>query len=380
MINYGKHFIDKKDLNGVISVLKSDHLTQGKRIDLFEKKLIKKFKCDYSAVVSSGTAALHLSSLALKWKKGDTVICSPITFVAAANCILYSAARPLFVDIDIKNFNIDLNKIELILKKKKRIKAIIATDFAGNPCDWKNLNYLSRKYDFKLVNDNCHAIGAKYYGRIDYATQFSDLVCHSYHPVKSITTGEGGAVLSNNQELITKIKILRTHGILKNFERTKTPWLSKMVELGYNYRLSDISASLGITQLEKIEKFLNKRKRIANIYFKELKNICEIQFQEIEKQNEHAFHLFPVLINFKKIKKTRSDMFKYFLKNGIVLQVHYLPIYSHFFYKKKFNIMKKDFPNSEKFYNEEVSLPIFYTLKEIEVYKIVRLLKNFIYK
>ena len=231
MISYGAHHIDKEDIASVVSVLKSSSLTTGVQVENFEKSLNKYFQCKGSAVVSSGTAALHITGRVLGWCKGDIVITTPITFVATVNAILYSGASPDLVDIDMNTYGIDLNLLEKRIiyykNRNKKVKAVIIVDYAGRPCDWEGLKWLSNKYGFQLVNDNCHAMGSNYKGRSDYATKYADIATHSYHPVKNFTTGEGGAILSNNYEYIKKAKILRSHGL--NYERKKN--LNKYYDL-----------------------------------------------------------------------------------------------------------------------------------------------------
>lgn len=380
MIRYGRQFLDKNDIKGVVSVLKSDFLTQGKTSSILERDICAKFHTKAGCVVSSGTAALHLVSKVLNWKAKDLIICSPITFVATANSIIYSEASPLFVDIDPNTFNLcpDKTEYELRKDKKKKIRAIIATDYAGNPCNWKDFRFLANKYNLSLVNDNCHAIGAKYNNDISYAAKYADLVCHSYHPVKNITTGEGGAVISNNLSLVKKIKILRNHGLYKKNTPSFIPDPGKMVSLGYNYRLSDINCMLGITQLKKLDKFLKRRTEIARAYDNEFSGINYLKTQFIKKQDKSAYHLYPILIDFKKIGKNKIELFKLFYKNKILPQVHYIPIYRHLFYKKKFNTVYKNFIHAENFYKNEISLPIYYTLKNGQIKKVVKILKDFI--
>ena len=377
MLNYGKHNINLNDIKGVQKCLKSDFLTQGPKVDEFEDLIKKKFKSKFCTVVSNGTSALHLAANILDWKKGDKVALTPITFVASSNCILYKNATPEFVDIDINTFNLDLNRLESTLKKNKNIKAVVATDYAGNPCEWKELKYLANYYKIFLVNDNCHAIGSKYKNDEGYAVKYADIVTHSYHAVKSITTGEGGALLTNNTKFEKKAKLLRNHGIESINSKTNIK-PKRMLELGYNYRLPDILCSLGISQLSRLKEFVRKRNEIAKYYKKELSNFENIKIQEVNTDDFCSFHLFSVLIDFKKIKKSKKELFNYFLKNKIKLQIHYLPIYKHPFYKKNFKIKECDFPNSEKFYRQQVSLPIYPDLKYSDLKKIVSKIKYFL--
>ncbi len=383
MIFYGKQFIDKLDEKAVISALKSSRITQGPKVEQFEKLLSKKFGSKYCCAVSNGTSGLHLAGLALGWKKNDIILCSPISFLAASNAAIYCNSRPDFVDIDKNNFNIDLGKLEKkIIKYKKRgkkIKAVVATDFGGNPCDWKKISSIAKKYKIKLINDNCHALGAKYKGKKSYAARYADLVVHSYHAVKNITTGEGGAVLTNNKEIYEKIKILRSHGVVKNKIKNK-PWNYEMRFLGYNYRISDIQCSLGISQLKKLSSFVKKRNLIAKIYRKAFDKEKFFKIQQIRSDDYHGYHLFPILVDFKKARKTKLKLFKYLMKKNIQLQVHYTPIHLQPFYVRKFGYKKGDFPVAEDFFKNEISLPIFYDLDLNNVKKITSLIKNYILK
>ncbi|MDA9662894.1 aminotransferase class I/II-fold pyridoxal phosphate-dependent enzyme, partial [Candidatus Pelagibacter sp.] len=297
MINYGKHFIDKDDIKSVVSVLKSNFLTQGPKTQEFENALKFFFGAKYALCTSSGTAALHLCGLALNWKKKDLILASPLTFVASTNAALYMNAKVDLTDINHETYNIDIDKLKIKLielkKKRKKVHTLIATDYAGQPSDWPKLKYLSKKYKFKLINDNCHAIGSKISQDQKYAVKYADLVCHSYHPVKNITTGEGGSVLTNNKKLFEKIKILRSHGIIRN---TKQPWKYSINELGYNYRLSDIQSALGISQLKKLKKFINRKKEIAKIYDKKFKNIDVFETPKVHSNLTHSYHLYPLKI------------------------------------------------------------------------------------
>lgn len=380
MIRYGKHFIDKKDKKAVAAVLESDWLTQGPKVKIFEKDLCKYFKANYCSVVSSGTSALHLAGKALNWKKNDIIFFSPISFVSASNMAVSLGAIPVFVDIDKDTYNIDIlklkKKISFYKSKKKNIKAIVATDFAGNPCDWLELKNISKKFNLQLVNDNCHALGAIYKKDKFYAAKYADVVTQSFHPVKNITTAEGGAVLTNNKKIFEKVNLLRTHGIVKK----NHPWLYEMKFLGYNYRLSDIQCALGISQLKKLNSFLKKKKEVAKIYNKSFLNNSFIKIPKIKKGNQHAFHLYPLLIDFKKLKINKEFFFKSLQKKGIYLQVHYIPIHLQPYYRKNFNFKKGDFPVAENFYKQEVSLPMFFSLNNNQLKKIIQIIKNIIKK
>lgn len=378
MINYGKQFIDGKDINKVIKVLKSNYLTQGPIVRKFEKRLEKKLKSKRAICVSSGSGALHIVAKSLNLKKGDTIVSSPITFLAGIASGIHCGAYPEFVDIDKDTYNMDCNRLEDKLKKQKKIKAVLVTDFAGQPADWQELNYLKKKYKVKLINDNCHSLGSKYKGNIGYAAKYADFSCLSFHPVKHITTGEGGAILTNNLNLASDFKLYRSHGIERNFKKTREPWVYEVNNLGFNYRMSDINAGLGLSQLNKLNKFVSYRKKIANIYNDKFSKIDEIKTPYLKKDRTHSYHLYVLRINFKKIKKKKIDLFKAFEKNNIKLQVHYIPVFLQPFFKKNFYRNPNNFPNAMKYYDEAFSLPIYYGLNIKVINKIEKILKNFL--
>ncbi len=383
MINYGKHFVDNQDKKEVLEVLKSDWLTQGPKVKIFENNLSKYLGAKHSLVVNSGTAALHLACISLGVKKDDLVLSSPITFLSSITAAMFLKAKPSFIDIDKKTYCIDLDKLETKLKylkkRNKKPKVIIFTDYAGQMCDWRRIKYLSNKYKFFTINDNCHSLGSKYYNDQKYAVKFADIVTHSFHPVKIITTGEGGSLSTNNTRIYKKIINLRSHGVLKNQELDKKfgSWYYSMQELGYNYRLPDINAALGISQLKKINKFVKKRQSIAKKYFFYLKKNKNIILPYINSFCSHSFHLFPVQIVFKNLKKSKKQFFKYMLKNKIKLQVHYIPVHLQKYFKKNFLFKKGDFKVSENFYEKTVSLPIFYSLKDSQIRNICSKINRF---
>ena len=379
-ISYGRQYISNRDVLLVKKSLKADMITQGDYVDLFEKKLNSFFGSKYSLAVSSGTSALHLAMLSLNLKKKDKVLTSPISFLASANCVEYVGAKVDFCDINKKTHTIDPEKIENKLKKDKNIKVIIGVDYAGHPADWESLNFLKKKYNLFLINDNCHAVGAKIKGNSNYAVKYADIVTQSFHPVKHITTGEGGAIMTNNKKIYEKIKILRNHGIERNQIdlKNKGMWFYKMSELGYNYRISDINCALGASQLKSVRKFIHKRRTIAKYYNHLLKNTENI-FTPIEKKGfYHSYHLYPLRIDFSKVNLSKKEFFKKMLNLGISLQVHYIPIYKQNYYKKKYSFKEQNFQESENFYNQEVSLPIYFDLSKRDVYNVCQSLKYLI--
>lgn len=379
-INYTKQFIDNDDKKAVLNVLNSDYLTQGKYITEFENKLSKFFNSKYCTTVSSGTAGLHLVGKALGWSKNDYVVTTPITFVASSNSIEYSGARTILCDIEEKYNTIDPNKLEKIIKysilKNKKIKAVIAVDYAGMLCDWEALKYLSNKYNIILINDNCHGLGSKFKNSNSYALNYAHVVIQSFHPAKNITTGEGGAVLTNSKMINDKVRSFRTHGVDYTKKR-KYNWDYSIQNIGYNYRLTDIQSALGISQLKKISKFTKKRNKIAKYYDLKITNNL-IKLPLTKKHVYNSYNLYPVKINFNASKYNKLVTYNLFKKNGISLQVHYKPIHFYEYYKKKYKFKRNAFPISEKFYQSVFSIPIYYKLQIKEQNKIVNLLNNII--
>jgi len=366
MISYGKQSIDQSDINAVIDVLNSDWMTQGPAVETFENDLNNYFGAKHACAVSNGTTALHTAGLALGWQNGDIVITSPITFLASANCIIYTAATPDFVDIDPVSYTIDPNLVEEKVKAHqsigKKVKAIIGVDYAGHPCDWNALRNIADKYDLQLVNDNCHALGATYFDDKQYAIKYADVVTQSYHPVKHITTGEGGAVLTNNPEIDEKVRRLRTHGMTKDpnqLIKNDGPWYYEMHDLGFNYRITDFQCALGSSQLKKLDQFVIKRRNIAQKYNESFLNNDNLKKPEAHKSVDHAYHLYPLQIDFEKLPLTKVEFFEKMKELGINLQVHYIPIHLQPFYKKNYGFEIGDFPVSESFYRCELSLPIY---------------------
>ena len=379
MINYGRQSINKSDINAVVKVLKSNFLTQGPIVQKFEKKLSQYFNSKYALAVSSGTSALNIAAKVLKWKKGDFVYVSPITFLASVNCIENSGATPKFIDINLDDYSIDLNKLELALKKnKKKNKALVITDYAGHPSDWPRIIKLKKKYNLQIVNDNCHAMGSKINHNKGYAVKYSDISTLSFHPVKAITTGEGGALLTNNLKYFKFANELRSHGVVRDKKKIQKigGWYYQMKNLGENARMSEIHAALGLSQISKLNKFVIKRNQIAKFYNNIFKNNSLFTIPKVKNKYFHAYHIYPLLVNFQKLKKSKKEVFKEFKKNKINLQVHYIPINMQPYYKNKYKFEKKNFSNSIKFYQSEISLPIYYDLDFKKLLYIKKVIKK----
>lgn len=378
MINYGKHFIDKIDIASVVKVLKNHKLTQGKYVETFEQNLSKKFGAKYCTVLSNGTAALYLAIKSLNIKKGLEAVTTPITFSATASSVLMNNLNLNLVDIESDHYTLDLNKLEDKIKKNKKIKLILGMDYGGHPCDWPSLNYIKKKYNLFLINDNCHAMGSKINGSNKYACKYADIVTQSFHPVKNFTTGEGGAILTNLNEIYKSNQSNRSHGMIKSnyLNKTNGRWFYKIKNYGYNYRLTDFQSALGISQLKKLEKFVQKRRKIAKIYNENFSGFENFKLPSQKKKYFNSFHLYPLLIDFKKFGISKKYFFNKLYKENINLQVHYIPLYKHN-YLKKFHFNRIDFPISERFYSQEVSLPIFYQLDLKKQLNIINKIKSF---
>ena len=383
MIRYSRQLISSSDIKTVNQVLKSDFLTQGPKSILFEKKLSSKFNVKYSTSCNSATSALHLACLALGVKKGDHVWTCTNSFVASASCALHCGAKIDLVDINSETYNLDINsllkKLKIAYKKKKLPKVVIPVHFAGLPCEMREIHKLSKKYKFKIIEDASHAVGAKYYGSKIGSCKYSDITIFSFHPVKIMTTAEGGAALTNSKELDFKLKFYRSHGITKERKflnkRNKANWYYECKDLGFNYRLNDIQSALGISQLKKVNKWLLYRNKLAKNYQKKLKNL-PIEFFSSKKEFYSSYHLFIIQILKNKKGLTRDNLFKYLHKKNIQTNVHYIPIHTHPFYKK-LGFKSKNFPNAEHYFKNCLSLPMHVALKFSDQNKVINLIKKF---
>ena len=384
---YGLQFIDSTDRNRIQKVLKSNFITQGPEIKKFEDKFAKYVGAKYAVACASGTAALHLSCLALGINSKSRILTSAITFVASANCAEYLGAKVDFVDVDEKTFCISVSELEKKLKEKK-IDLVIPVHLSGHSSEMNKIYKLKKKYKFYIIEDSCHALGGKYNNFKIGSCKFSDISTFSFHPVKPITTGEGGMITTNNKKIYQKLLLYRTHGIQKNhisfknkslaFDKNKQPnrWYYEMDLLGFNYRITDMQAALGISQLTKINIFTKKRNQIARIYNKSLNNVENLKIPFESKNIIHTYHLYTILIDFKKINLTKNRFMKYLHENGIGSQVLYIPVFLQPYYKRKYNYKPSEFPVSMKYYEQALSIPIFYSLTFKEQVKVIKKIKK----
>jgi UDP-4-amino-4,6-dideoxy-N-acetyl-beta-L-altrosamine transaminase len=356
-IPYGQQSIDKDDIAAVAEVLRSDFITQGPKIREFEDALCKYTGAKYAVAVSSGTAALHIACLAAGIKERDEVITSPITFVASANCILYCGGRPVFADIQEDTANISPQEIEG--KVTAKTKAIIPVNFAGHPCDLQEIHQIARKNNLVVIEDAAHALGAEYRGSKIGSCKYSDMIIFSFHPVKSITTGEGGAVLTNNQNFYRKLLMLRTHGTTKDglLHKAEGEWYYEMQSLGYNYRITDIQTALGISQLIKLDKFIKERRKISSIYNEAFADNAYFDIPPERTYVRSSYHLYPIKLK-NKYKSRKKKIFSRLREKGLGVQVHYIPVYLHPFYQK-IGYTRGFCPIAEDFYHREISIPLY---------------------
>jgi perosamine synthetase len=368
MIQYGKQNINKEDIKCVVDVLKSDWLTQGPKVKEFEDALAHYCGSKYAVVCSNGTAALHLAYLTAGLKKGDEVITTPNTFVATSNMLLAVGAKPVFCDIRLDTYNIDENKIEKTVTKKT--KAIVPVHFAGQSCEMEKIKQIAKKNNLIVIEDACHALGAEYKGVKVGSCKYSDMTVFSFHPVKPITTGEGGAILTNNKSYYQKLLTLRSHGIHKDRSGKNV-----MTELGYNYRMTDLQAALGISQLKRLDKFIKKRQQVVKWYEGELKNIKEIILPFEIEENLSGWHLYVIRV---KNPKLRDNLFKFFHKNGICVNFHYPAVCSHPHYRR--NGYKKAIKNMEIYQRSCITLPCYTQLDRNKIKFITVIINNFYIK
>ena len=377
-IPYGRQWIDKNDIAEVVKTLRSDWITTGPKISQFENAIASYVDAKYAACVTNGTSALHLACLVAGIGPGDEVIVPTMSFVASTNCVLYCNAKPILVDIYEDTLTINVEEAEKKITKKT--KAIIAVDFAGHPANWSKLKKLAKTHKLILIDDAAHAFGSKYQGH--KIGSIANLTTFSFHPVKTITTAEGGAVTTNNKSFYEKLLLFRNHGIEKTSELSKKfgGWYYEVKSLGYNFRMTDLQAALGLSQLSKIDAFIKKRRSLWKNYQRHLNRLEGIVIPKEEKGVLAAWHLYPIRIKEWVIEKSRREVFEALVEAGIQCQVHYIPIHLQPLYRKLFGYKLGDFPIAEKYYSQAISLPLFSSLTNQDQTKVIKTLKKIVHE
>lgn len=374
-IYYGRQCIEKDDVEEVAATLLSDFITSGPKVTQLEQMLCEITGAKYAVAVSNGTAALHLAALAAGFAEGDEVIVSSITFAASANCVRYCGATPVFADINPHTYNLDPASVRSLITPKT--KGIVAVDFTGQAVESDELRAICKEHDLLLIEDAAHAIGTKYKGQP--VGSIADMTCFSFHPVKTITSGEGGAVTTNDERLYRKLMRLHTHGITRNQEEmvhpTDAKWYNEQVELGYNYRLTDFQAALLVSQLRKLPRFSARRREIVEKYNKVFADMPEIVVQEEIPESDTTRHLYILRLNPELLTCDRRQFFDALYAENTCPQVHYMPVYYHSYYEK-LGYRRGICPNAEKFYEEVMSIPLYYSLTDDEVEDVIRAVKK----
>lgn len=374
-IYYGRQCIEQDDIDAVVETLKSDLITCGPRVAKLEQQLCEVTQAKYAVVVANGTAALHLAAMAAGIEEGDEVIVSPITFAASSNCVLYCGGTPVFADIDDDTYNISPASVREHITEKT--KAIVAVDFTGQAVEHEELQAICKEHGLLFIEDAAHAIGTAYNGVP--VGSLADMTCFSFHPVKTVTGGEGGAITTNSEELYRKLLLLRTHGITRNQAEMVHPtdalWYNEQVTLGYNYRITDFQAALISSQLRKLPKFSARRKEIVQRYDEIFSTMPEIQVQKEIPQSDTTRHLYILRLNLEKLTCTHREFFDALYAEHTCPQVHYLPVYLHSYYEK-LGYRKGLCPNAEKYYAESMSIPLYYSLTDEDVEDVIHAVKK----
>lgn len=376
-IFYGKQCIEQDDIEAVVNTLSGPYITCGPKVTEFEKRLCDVTEAKYALVVSSGTAALHLAALAAGIKEGDEVIVSPITFAASANCVLYCGGTPVFADINPKTYNIDPKSIREKITDKT--KAIIAVDYTGQAVELDEIRKLCDEHNLVLIEDAAHSLGTKYNGKP--VGSIADITTFSFHPVKTITGGEGGAVTTNSEEFFKRIHLLRSHGITRDINemvnKSDALWYNEQIELGLNYRMTDIQASLLCSQIQKLDRFVKRRAEIAKTYDEAFKDMPEIILQDTIDESYTGRHLYVIQLNPEKLKCTRREFFDALYAENTCPQVHYLPVYMHSYYEK-LGYKKGICPNAEYLYENMMSIPLYPSMTEYDVNSVIEAVKKIV--
>lgn len=383
VIQYGRQDINRADIDAVVAVLRSDYLTQGPAVPAFERAVTEYCGTKYGVATNSATSALHIACLALGVGKGDSVWTTPTTFVASANCALYCGATVDFVDIDTNTYNIDVQRLEQKLagseKAGKLPKVVIPVHLCGQPCDMTAIHDLSLRYGFKIIEDASHAIGGKYRNEPIGNCHYSDITIFSFHPVKIITTGEGGMAVTNDNTLAKRLRLLRSHGISSNAEDMQPRpvqeiWNYQQIDLGFNYRMTDVQAALGLSQIRRLDSFVEKRHNIAAIYDSELADL-PVQTPWQHPDSYSAYHLYPIRIQPNKCNTSQRQVYDSMQEAGINVNLHYIPVYRQPFYEAM-GFKMGYCPEAEQYYREVLSIPMYPALTDDEQAKVICVLRE----
>lgn len=378
MIPYGKQDINQQDIDSVVDVLKSDFLTQGPQVPAFENALTEHTGAQYALAVNSATSALHIACLALDLGEGDWLWTTPVTFVASANCGLYCGAKVDFVDIDSATYNMCPKKLEQKLITAKATgtlpKVVVPVHLCGQPCDMESIAKLAKEYGFKVIEDASHAIGGQYHEQPIGNCKYSDITVFSFHPVKIVTTAEGGAALTNQKELADKMALLRSHGITRDpemmTEASHGGWYYQQVDLGFNYRMTELQAALGVTQMQRLDEFVAARHVLSKRYNQMLSELPLVLPYQLENTYS-GLHLFVIRLKLNEISLTHKQVFDALRENGIGVNLHYIPVHTQPYYQAM-GFIEGDFPESEHYYQEAISLPMFHGMTEAQQNTVVR--------
>lgn len=382
MIPYGRQEITQADIDAVVEVLKSDYLTQGPMVPRFEEVVARHVGARHALAVNSATSALHIACLALDLGPGDWLWTSPVTFVASANCGLYCGAQVDFVDIDPNTYNLCpvalQAKLEIAEQEGRLPKVVVAVHLCGQPCDMAAIHALGKRYNFRIIEDASHAIGGKYQGNFIGDSRYSDITVFSFHPVKIITTAEGGMALTNDDELARRMALLRSHGITRDLDQMTHepdgPWYYQQIELGFNYRMTELQAALGVSQMERLDQFVARRHALAHRYDKLLKNLpLMTPFQHSDSYS--GLHLYVVRLKLDRIHSSHRQVFESMREQGIGVNLHYIPVHTQPYYQSM-GYKIGDFPQAEQYYAEAISLPMFQTLTEEQQDQVIDVLRR----
>jgi perosamine synthetase len=374
---YGHQWIDDDDIEAVTSVLKTDWITQGPLVHEFEQIVSRYCHAQYAVAFSSGTAALHGAAFAAGIAQGSEIITTPITFVADGNCALYQGGNVKLADIQPTTYNIDPQAIKKTITRKT--KALIPVDFAGQPCDIDEINDIAQDHSILVLEDAAHALGAEYKG--EKVGALADMTILSFHPVKAITTGEGGMVLTDNKEYFEKLQIFRTHGITKEAHKLQSnegAWYYEMQELGYNYRLTDFQCALGISQCKKLDRFISRRRDIAKRYSDAFKDLSEIVTPYEKKDVRSAYHIYVIQVELERLRADRKTIFNALRAENIGVQVHYIPVHYQPYYRQHGGYKKGDFPHAERYYERAITLPLFPKMTDQDVEDVIEAVRKII--